>query len=117
MVRCDTFTFLEPLHDVFGRGPNMGVGGAAGDDEEVGGVGNAGKIEKDDVGGFEVQGECSSALRGGERRSGRRLGHSGPFRKLMNALRRPFYRPRQEVVPFFDGHWPCQCPRWSRMSR
>jgi hypothetical protein len=23
----------------------------------------------------------------------------GPFRNLMNALRRPFYRPRQEVVP------------------
>src|SRR5687767_7457370 len=34
----------------------------------------------------------------------------GPFRNLMNALRRPFYRPRQEVVPC-GAHWLCQCPR------
>src|SRR5688500_4068057 len=116
MVWCDTFPFFEALHDVFGRGPNMGIGGPAGDDEEVSGVGNAGEIEEDDVGSLEVQSERGSALGGGERRGGRRLGHSGPFRNLMNALRRPFYRPKQEVVPL-GGHWPCQCPRWSRVSR
>src|SRR5687767_7457368 len=77
MVRCDTFTLLEPLHDVLGGGSDVGIRGAAGNDEEVGGVGNAGKIEEDDVGGLEVQGEGSSALGGGERRGGRRLGHSG----------------------------------------
>src|SRR5688572_16023543 len=76
MVRCDTFTFFKPLHDVFGGGPNMGIGGAAGDDEEVSGVGNTGEIEEDDVGSLEVQRERGGSLSGGERRGGRRLGHS-----------------------------------------
>ncbi len=54
----------------------MGIGGAAGDDEEVSGVGNAGEIEEDDVGGLEVEGERSSALGGGERRE---WSSTGPF--------------------------------------
>ena len=76
VVWCDTITMLETLHDMFGRGSNVSIGGPAGNDEKVGGVGDARKVEEDDVSGLQIVRECGSPLGGRERRRGRRFGHS-----------------------------------------